>query len=301
VGQGAAAAEGNRRSASRGGRALTLLAVAEVGLGPLDPNAPVLHADDGGVLRGRAVFETIRVYSGHPFRLDAHLDRLAASAARIGLPPVDATGLEAAVEEALEAAAEPDAVLRLLWTPGREGEGAPTGLALVSTLPAGHDALRTRGLRLAVVPWAPGELIARAKSTSYAENMAAQDEAARRDGDDALFVGADGIVLEAPTSNVWFREERRLFTPSLELPILAGVTRATLIELASDVGYGVEEGRFPLGRLLEADEAFLSSSIREVMPVVAVEDAKIGDGRPGPAAESLQRALRSAAGYPLDR
>jgi len=81
--------------ASRGAAvsAVTLLAVAEVGLGSLDPNAPVLHADDEGVLRGRAVFETIRVYDGHPFRLDAHLGRLAASAARIGLPPVDADGL----------------------------------------------------------------------------------------------------------------------------------------------------------------------------------------------------------------
>jgi branched-subunit amino acid aminotransferase/4-amino-4-deoxychorismate lyase len=280
---------------------VTLLAVAEVGRGSLDPNAPVLHADDGGVLRGRAVFETIRVYDGHPFRLGAHLDRLAASAARIGLPPVDADGLAGAVEQALAAGGEPDAVLRLLWTPGREGEGKPTGLALVSTLPEGHDALRARGIRLAVVPWAPGELIAGTKSTSYAENIAAQDDAARRAADDALFVAPDGVVLEAPTSNVWWREDRRLLTPSLELPILAGVTRATLVELASDVGYGIEEGSFPLERLLAADEAFLSSSIREVMPVVAVDDARIGDGRPGPAAESLQRALRSAAGYPLER
>ncbi len=280
---------------------MTLLAVAEVGLGPLDPNAPVLHADDGGVLRGRAVFETIRVYGGHPFRLEAHLERLAASAVRIGLPPVDADGLALAVEEALAAGGEPDAVLRLLWTPGREGEGKPTGLALISTLPSGHDEQRVRGLRLAVVPWSPGELIARTKSTSYAENMVAQDEAARRDADDALFVAPDGVVLEAPTSNVWWREERRLLTPSLELPILAGVTRATLLELASDLGYGVEEGSFPLERLLAADEAFLSSSIREVMPVVSVDGTQIADGRPGPAAESLQRALRAAAGYPLDR
>jgi branched-subunit amino acid aminotransferase/4-amino-4-deoxychorismate lyase len=280
---------------------MTLLAVAEVGLGRLDPNAPVLHADDQGVLRGRAVFETIRVYGGHPFRLDAHLDRLGISAARIGLPPVDADGLALAVEEALAAGGEPDAVLRLLWTPGREGEEEPTGLALVSTLPSGHEELRARGLRLAVVPWAPGPLIAGTKSTSYAENIAAQDEAGRRGADDALFVSPGGVVLEGPTSNVWWREERRLLTPSLELPILAGVTRATLVELASDVGYGVEEGSFPLHRLLAADEAFLTSSIREVMPVVAVDDAQIAGGKPGPAAESLQRALRSAAGYPLDR
>ena len=278
---------------------MTLLAVAEVGRGPLDPNAPVLHADDGGVLRGRAVFESIRVYDGHPFRLDAHLDRLAVSAARIGLPPVDADGLALATEEALQAAGRPDAVLRLLWTPGREGEGKPTGLALVSTLPEGYDEQRRHGIRLAVVPWAPGALIAGTKSTSYAENMAAQDEAARRGADDALFVAPDGVVLEAPTSNVWWREERRLLTPSLQLPILAGVTRATLLELVSDLGYGVEEGLFPLERLLAADEAFLTSSIREVMPVVAVDDAQIDDGRPGPAAESLQRALRSAAGATL--
>jgi branched-subunit amino acid aminotransferase/4-amino-4-deoxychorismate lyase len=280
---------------------VTLLAVAEVGRGPLDPNAPVLHADDGGVLRGRAVFETIRVYDGHPFRLDAHLDRLAVSAARIGLPAVDADGLALAAEEALAAAGRPEAVLRLLWTPGREGEGTPTGLALVSTLPAGYDEQRRHGIRLAVVPWAPGALIAGTKSTSYAENMAAQDEAARRGAHDALFVAPDGVVLEAPTSNVWWREERRLLTPSLQLPILAGVTRATLLELVSDLGYGVEEGLFPLERLLAADEAFLTSSVREVMPVVAVDEEQIDDGRPGPAAESLQRALRSAAGYPLER
>jgi branched-subunit amino acid aminotransferase/4-amino-4-deoxychorismate lyase len=280
---------------------VTLLAVAEVGLGALDPDAPVLHADDGGVLRGRAVFETIRVYDGRPFRLDAHLARLAASAARIGLPPVDEEGLAAAVEHALEAAGEPDVMMRLLWTPGREGQERPTGLALVSTLPQGHKELRARGLRLAVVPWAPGALIAGTKSTSYAENIAAQDEAARRGADDALFVAPDGVVLEAPTSNVWWREERRLMTPSLELPILAGVTRATLLELAEDAGYGVEEGIFPLERLLAADEVLLTSSIREVMPVVAVDDRVVGGGEPGPAAESFQRALRAAAGYPLDR
>ena len=186
---------------------------------------------------------------------------------------------------------------RFVEPEGRENERRPTGLALVSTLPPGHDEQRAHGLRLAVIPWAPGAL-AGAKSTSYAENMVAQDEAGRRHADDALFVGPDGIVLEAPTSNVWWREARRLFTPSLELPILAGVTRGTLFELVSGLGYEIEEGRYPLDRLLAADEAFLTSSVREVMPVVAVDGRPIGDGAPGPAAEFLQRALRAAAGYP---
>jgi branched-subunit amino acid aminotransferase/4-amino-4-deoxychorismate lyase len=279
---------------------LTLLAVSEVGVGVLAPDAPVLHADDEGVLRGRAVFETIRVYDGAPFRLDAHLDRLAASAAQLGLPDVEPDGLRTAVAEALAATRETNAVLRLLWTPGREGLDRATGLALVSTLPANHRELRLRGLRLAVVTWAPGELIAGVKSTSYAENIAAQADAARRGADDALFVDPRGVVLEAPTSNVWWREDRLLLTPSLELPILAGVTRAALIEFLPDLGYGLEEGVYALERLLVSEEVFLSSSVREVMPVVSVDGAPIAKGEPGPAASSLQRALRAAAGYPAE-
>ena len=280
---------------------MTLLAVAEVGRGSLPVEAPALHVDDAGFLRGLAVFETIRVYGGQPFRLEAHLDRLTASAAQLGLPPVDRSGLLVAVADALAAAAEPDAVLRLLWTPGREGGGRPTGLALVSSLPEGTAELRARGLRLAVVPWAPGALVAGVKSTSYAANMAAQADAVRRGAGDALFVAADGAVLEATTANVWWREGARLLTPELALPILAGVTRGTLAELLPGLGYELEEGAFPLERLLRADEAFLSSSVREVMPVVAVDGTTIGGGAPGPAAQALQRALRAAAGYPEDR
>ena len=279
---------------------MTLLAVAELGRGLVSAEEPVLHADDEGFLRGRAVFETLRVYGGRPFRLEAHLDRFAVSAARVGLPPPEREAFAAAAATVIATAGAPDAVLRLLWTAGREGAHRPLGLALVSTLPLELDELHARGLRLATVPWAPGAL-AGAKSTSYAENLAARDAAARRDADDALLVAADGTVLEAPTANVWWRERGRLLTPALELPILAGVTRAALLELAPAAGYTVEQGSFLLARLLAAEEVFLSSSIREVMPVVAVDGRPAGPGVPGPAAAALQRALREAAGagYPL--
>jgi branched-chain amino acid aminotransferase len=167
----------------------------------------------------------------------------------------------------------------------------------VSTLPPDLDALRERGLRLAVVRWSPTAL-AGAKSTSYAANMAAQDEAVRSGADDALLVAPDDTVLEAPTSNVWFREGDRLLTPSLDLPILAGVTRATLVDLAPGLGYEVGEGAFPLDRLLASDEVFVSSSVREVMPVIAVDDTEV---QRGPAAAALEAALRAAAGYPDSR
>jgi 4-amino-4-deoxychorismate lyase len=276
---------------------MTLVALAQLGRGVVPPDTAVLHADDEGVLRGRSVFETLRVYGGMPFMLSAHLDRLARSAAQLRLAEPPREAFEQLAFDAIAAGGELDASLRLLWTAGREGGGAPTGLVLVSTLPADLEGLRARGLRVATVPWT-ARALAGAKSTSYAENMAAQSDAASRGADDALLVEADGTVLEAPTSNVWFREGDRLLTPSLALPLLPGVTRAAIIRLAPQESYSVEEGSFALERLLGADEVFLSSSVREVAPVIAVDDVEIGDGRPGPAAAALQRALRVAAGYP---
>ena len=277
---------------------MTLLAVVELGRGPVPLDTPVLHADDEGMLRGRAVFETLRVYGGAAFRLEQHLDRLAGSAARVGLEAPDRAGFTAAASDAVAAAAEDDLVLRLLWSAGREGVGRPIGFALASTLPAGLEELRARGLHLEVVEWSPG-MLAGAKSTSYAANMAAQARAQAHGADDALLVDPAGVVLEAPTSNVWLREGDRLVTPTLELPILAGITRAALLELAPSAGYAVEEAVVVLDRLAAAEEAFTSSSVREVMPVTAIGGASVGDGAPGPAAAALQRALRAAAGYPL--
>lgn len=277
---------------------MTLLAVVELGRGPMPLDVPVLHADDEGVLRGRAVFETLRVYGGTPFRLREHLARLAASASRVDLPEPDAAGFAAAAADAIAVSGERDLVLRFLWTAGREGAASPAGFALASALPPGLEELRTRGLRVAVIEWAPGAL-AGAKSTSYAANMAAQAEAQRRGADDALLVDPAGTVLEAPTANVWWREGERLLTPTLEQPILAGITRAVLVELAPSAGYEVEEGVFRLERLAAADEVFLSSSVREVMAVTAIDGAAVGAGAPGPASQALERALRAAAGYPL--
>lgn len=272
---------------------MTLLAVAVSGLGLVSPDEPVIHADDEALLRGRAAFETIRVYDGRPFRLEQHLERLCGSAERIGLPAVDCDGLRALADEALAAAGEPDVGLRFFWTPGREGANEPVALALVSTLPPSLEAERASGLRLATVETAVSPLLAGVKSTSYAANIAARDDASRRDADDALFLGADRTLLEAPTSNVWFREGRTLLTPTLQLPILAGVTRSVLLELAPRHGYEVEEGVYPLERLLVAEEAFVCSTIREVVGVVEVDGEPIGDGRPGEAARRLLDGLRA--------
>jgi 4-amino-4-deoxychorismate lyase len=272
---------------------VTLLAVAVGGRGVVPVDEPVLLADDEALLRGRAAFETARVYGGRPFRLEEHLARMRASAGRLGI--AFPGGFQKLAARALAAAGEPEAVLRLYLTPGCEGAGAPVPLALVSSLPADLEARRSRGISLisllgvrAEAPW----LLGGVKSTSYAVNMAAEAEARTRGADDAVFVRDDDVVLEGPVTNVWWRRGDTLFTPSLELGILAGVTRAVLLEAAPQAGYEVAEGAYPLSELLDSDEVFTSSSVREVMPVVAV------DGRPvdrGPAAAALQAALRGAA------
>ena len=274
---------------------MTLLALAVAGRGLVDPNEPVVHADDEAVLRGRAAFETLRVYGGVPFKLESHLVRLAASCERIGVEPPEAEDARELASVALAHAREPNAVLRFYRTSGREQAEAPRLLVLVNSLPDHLEDLRSRGIRLvsllgvrAEVPW----LLGGVKSTSYAVNMAAEAEARARGADDAVFVTEDGVVLEGPVTNVWWRRGPELFTPSLDLGILAGVTRETLLELAPASGYTVHDGRFPLTDLRHAEEAFTSSSVRELLPVVELDGEPVARGDAAPA---LQAALRAAA------
>jgi 4-amino-4-deoxychorismate lyase len=271
------------------------LAVAVTGRGLVDPDEPVLAAHDEGFLRGQAAFETLRVYAGRPFRLAEHLARIERSAGTLGLPAPDLEELTNLATLALEHSGAHDAVLRLYWTPGPAGDGGPLGLALVSEIPSWIEDARARGQRLVALLYPRRSttwLLAGTKSTSYAVHLAAEAEAQRRGGDDAVFVDAEGIVLEGPVTNVWWRRGRTLETPTLDLGILAGETRAALLELAPGLGYEVAEGSYELDRLFGADEAFTSSSVREVLPVVSVDGRALGRG---PAADELQAALRQAA------
>jgi 4-amino-4-deoxychorismate lyase len=280
-----------------------VLAVIAAGPGVVPGAVPALSPLDLALLRGEAVFETARVYGGRPFRLGAHLVRLAHSAASLELTLP--AGLEELAERAVDAAGAGDVVLRIICTRGIEADLAPNTFAIVTEVPPEFDEQRGHGLRVALLTMAVDPLIRTAsrwllpgvKTISYAVNMAAQRAARSVGADDAVFVGLGGELLEAPTSNLWWRAGRTLYTPSLELGILAGVTRAAVLELATPTGYRVVEGVFIREDLDEAEEAFLTSSTREVMPVVTVDGRPVGDGLPGPAAAALQAALRRLAGH----
>jgi branched-subunit amino acid aminotransferase/4-amino-4-deoxychorismate lyase len=256
---------------------MTLLALAVAGRGLVDPAEPVFRADDEALLRGGAAFETIRVYGGRPFLLAEHLERFRFSAGALALAPTD--GVEELVS-LVTATAPPDHVLRLYRT-------SEALLATAAALPSDLEEIRGHGLSLrSFEVGAPPPLLGGAKTTSYGVAFAARREAERTGADDALLVG-EGLVLEAATANVWWRRGDELCTPATRPGVLPGVTRRFVCSLEP-----VREGEFALGDLLAADEAFTTSSIREVMPVVSVDGRPIGGGRPGPAAARLQAAIR---------
>jgi 4-amino-4-deoxychorismate lyase len=279
------------------------LAVAVLGQGVVDPEVPVIHADDPGLLRGMAAFETLRVYGGAPFAMDQHLQRLAGSAQRMGLPVPEFDGLRELARAAIDHAGVADCSLRFTLTGGPTGRG-PVAVVIIGAIPDDLERIRATGIGLISLqlgtdprarkdaPW----LLDGVKSTSYAVNMAARDEAARRGADDAVFIAVDETVLEGPVTNVWWRRDEVLYTPALDLGILAGVTRAWILRLAGDAGYRVEEGWYPLHEMAASAEAFTSSSVRELMPVVSLDGVAVGSGRPGEATVALQAGLRRAAG-----
>ena len=220
-----------------------------------------IPAADDGLLRGDGVFEVIRLYAGRPFALGEHLDRLERSAGAIELP-VDRATFEAEIAALLTEFGGDDGQLRLVATRGGRR------LAFTENLPPYADA---EAITLASVTYAPSVILNGVKSLSYAANMQATRLAAARGADEALLVRPDDVVLEGPTSTVfWVAGDGRLRTPSLEVGILASITRDRLIRELD-----VEEGAYSLAELRGASEAFLASTVREVQAVSAVDETRL--------------------------
>jgi branched-chain amino acid aminotransferase len=246
-----------------------------------------LPLPDDGLYRGDGVFEVIRLYGGRPFALEDHLDRLDRSAAMIELP-VDRAAVERELGVLLERFGDAEGQLRIVLTRGGRR------LLMTERLPEMADTIR-----LTTVTYSTTVILNGVKSLSYAANMQATRLAHARGGDEALLVRPDGIVLEAPTSTIfWVSESGSLRTPALELAVLDSITRRQLVRTLE-----VEEGSFDLDDLRSAREAFLASTTREVQAVGALDGEQLP--APGPVTEeartafaaTLERALtaRSAA------
>ena len=228
------------------------------------PDARIPPADDG-LLRGDGVFEVIRLYGGRPFALGEHLDRLERSAAAIELE-VERGSFEAEIAALLERFGAHDGQLRLVAT--RAGRR----LAFTENLPP-----RGETVTLASIRYSPTIILTGVKSLSYAANMQASRLAQGRGAEEAVLVRPDDVVLEAPTSSIfWVSPEGGLRTPSLSTGILESITRA---RVARELH--VEEGEWMLSDLLAAREAFLASTTREVPPVSAIDGRELPEA-PGP-------------------
>jgi branched-subunit amino acid aminotransferase/4-amino-4-deoxychorismate lyase len=157
------------------------------------------------------------------------------------------------------------------------------------------DSLYQRGAYaiIAEIRRNPTSLLARIKSLNYLENLIIRKQAGAQGADEAIFLDADGCLAEGTASNLFWAESDVIYTPSLDCPILPGVTRAFVIQLAHQCGYRVEQGKWKLANLLTADEAFLTNSLMEVMPLTRLNPHLIGDRRPGQMTLTLKRLYRN--------
>ncbi len=242
-----------------------------------------LQVQDLGITRGDGVFETITVVDGRPQALEAHLDRFGRSAAMLDLPAPDPDAWRQAIE-AVCARLDPvrEAFAKTVLTRGVEGTDRPTGWVYAAPS-VDSTAARTEGISVVVLdrgyrhdvertsPW----LLQGAKTLSYAVNMAALREAARRGADDALFVSSDGYVLEGTRANLILKVGDRLVTPRTDIGILAGTTQADVFRFAEQEGIETAYELVTLADLQAADALWLVSSVRQAAPIRSVN----GDAR----------------------
>lgn len=262
---------------------------------------------DRGFLYGDSVFEALRTYDGVPFALTEHLERLGRSAQRalITLPvPLDV--FRAEIHAALAAAKNPESYIRLLITRGRGSAlgldpslaRKPLRVALVMELTPLPAAMYERGVgvvtfrsqRVADSTPASG-----AKLSNYMVAVLAMAEVHRAGAEEAIVLDAEGRVVEGTTSNVFYVKDGVLVTPPEEAGILLGITRDKVLSLARHAGVTVQEKMFFPKELASADEVFISSSIREIAPVVTVDGKPVAKGKPGPVTLKLLDALRALA------
>jgi branched-chain amino acid aminotransferase len=272
----------------------------------LGPENAKVSVYDRGFLYGDSVFETIRTYGGEPFALAEHMARLARSAERVAIPmPISAAEFAMEVRLAVRAAKNPESTARAMLTRGSGKVGLDPALAasplrviLVEPLEPLPSAVYRDGVAVITIRTERASDAAQgaAKVGNYLGSLLALREARARGAHEALILDAQGRVVEGTTSNVFVVRGGELFTPPAEAGILLGITRAHILELAHELGRLVHQ--VPLGpvELAAADEVFVCSSIREIVPVVRVDERQVGDGRPGPVTHALHAAFRTRVG-----
>jgi branched-chain amino acid aminotransferase len=246
--------------------------------GVIGPTAEAtIGLKDDGLYRGDGAFEVIRLYDGRPFALDDHIARLERSAASLRLE-FDRTALRAEIATLLEEAGPLDGQLRLIVTRGGRRIAATENIPVHAETTA-----------VASVTYQPTIVLNGVKSLSYGANMLATRLAKEGGFDEALFVRPDGIVLEPPTSSIFWVTDGALRTTAIREGVLASITRDRLLKAIP----GIEQGAWTLDQVKEASEAFLASTTREIQAVASIDGVAL-PAAPGPRTREAQEAFDAA-------
>jgi branched-subunit amino acid aminotransferase/4-amino-4-deoxychorismate lyase len=257
----------------------------------------LVPATDSGLLHANGLFETFRARRGHVYRLTNHVARLRSGAGVLGItPPEDLDHLPEIVREITSRAHLTDARLRLTLTAGPP-DGMPAFIVqarLATDYPA---EMYARGATAVISPVRRNETspLSRIKSLNYLDNLLARRDAQRVGALDALLLNTRGTLAEGAASNVFIVRRGAVLTPPVEDGALPGITRAAVLDLARSDRINTEEASFPKEDLFGANEAYLTNAVMGVMPLVSVDGAAIGSGKPGAVTERIRMLYEAAA------
>ncbi len=264
------------------------------------PEGAKISVFDRGFLYGDSVYEVMRSSGGQLVDLERHLTRLYKSARALALPAPDDSAMRRAIVDTLVEAGNEESYVRLVITRGSGELGldtdlaeGPTTLVIVKPLMLPPTSLYEKGAAVQIVNVQRTSVKAMdpsVKSGNYLNNIMALVEAKKEGAYEAIMCDREGWLAEGASSNLFFVSEGRLHTPSVSVGLLAGITRERILALAADLGLVTEQGRFGPDRLRDATEAFLTSSIRGVLPIASVDGHPMPSGAPGPVCSQLTRA-----------
>jgi branched-chain amino acid aminotransferase len=271
----------------------------------------VISVFDHGFLYGEGVYETLRTYNGQPFLFDRHMRRLRTSSGMLALPvPLSDAEIDARFRATMRVAGLGDgpgreAYIRMLITRGvgelsydPAGCPAPSVVVIVKPHVEPPREVFDKGVTVALVPIVrnhPGSVNPLIKSNNLLNNALAMQEAFRRGGYEGVMRNYRGELAECTQSNLFVVKHGVALTPTIESGLLPGITREFLFEVGPEMGISVRDAVLHDEDLFGADEAFLTSTTREVVPIVQVDDRKIGSGRPGPVTQALLEGYRKKA------
>jgi branched-chain amino acid aminotransferase len=267
---------------------------------PVDPERAQISVLDRGFLYGDSVYETMRTAGGVPVERSRHLARLHRSADGIGLAlPWRDEELARAIDDTHRASGNAESYVRVIATRGvgplmldPRASTQPTLVVIVQPLVLPSAADYRAGLSAVIVGTTKtqhGMIDPAIKSGNYLGSILALRQAIAEGGDDAILCNPSGEIAEGATSNVFFVEKGRVATPDLQAGLLAGITREVVCELAAEIGLPVTARRVQPDELRAADEVFMTSSVRGIMPVTKLDGHAIGNGTAGPITTKLMK------------